>query len=124
MVEEFGDLICHGNGAPLKVITTGANVPDISKAIDLLDAVPPVAGTARPAPATSRRAAGRQRLRQPNLPPGRRWRCGAGDGCTCAARRARLGGGRYAAASGAGGWTDPPWRPAPGRGTGRRTASL
>ena len=29
---------------PLKVFTTGANVPDISKAVDLLDAVPPVAG--------------------------------------------------------------------------------
>ena len=28
----------------MKVLTTGANVPDISKAVDLLDAVPPVAG--------------------------------------------------------------------------------
>jgi transposase len=28
----------------MKVLTTGANVPDISKAIDLLDAVAPVAG--------------------------------------------------------------------------------
>jgi transposase len=28
----------------MKVLTTGANVADISKAVDLLDAVPPVAG--------------------------------------------------------------------------------
>jgi transposase len=28
----------------MRVLTTGANVPEISKAIDLLDAVPPVAG--------------------------------------------------------------------------------
>src|SRR3954452_16473452 len=37
-------LICDGHGTPLKVLTTGGNVPDISKAVDLLDAVPPVAG--------------------------------------------------------------------------------
>src|SRR3954452_8958423 len=37
-------LICDGHGTPLKVLTTGAKVPDISRAVDLLDAVPPVAG--------------------------------------------------------------------------------
>ncbi|WP_373292916.1 IS5 family transposase [Mangrovihabitans endophyticus] len=37
-------LIVDGNGTPMKVLTTGANVPDISKAVDLLDAGPPVAG--------------------------------------------------------------------------------
>src|SRR4051794_37832614 len=36
--------ICDGHGTPLQVLTTAANVPDISKAVDLLDAVPPVAG--------------------------------------------------------------------------------
>ncbi|WP_412740950.1 hypothetical protein [Krasilnikovia sp. MM14-A1259] len=49
-----------GNGTPMKVLTTGANVPDISKAVDLLDAVPPVAGRLdRPRPPI-RGAAGRQ----------------------------------------------------------------
>ena len=33
-----------GKGAPLAVLTTGGNVPDISGAIDLLDVVPPIAG--------------------------------------------------------------------------------
>jgi hypothetical protein len=37
-------LICDGSGTPLKVLTTGGNVPDISKAVELLDAVPPMAG--------------------------------------------------------------------------------
>jgi transposase len=37
-------VITDGAGTPLAVLTTGANVPDISKAVDLLDAVPPVAG--------------------------------------------------------------------------------
>ncbi|MEV6690303.1 transposase [Micromonospora sp. NPDC051196] len=37
-------MITDGDGTPLAVITTGGNVPDISKAVDLLDAVPPIAG--------------------------------------------------------------------------------
>lgn len=32
------------SGHPLAILTTGANIPDISKAVDLLDAVPPIAG--------------------------------------------------------------------------------
>ncbi|WP_405018052.1 IS5 family transposase [Kitasatospora sp. NBC_00070] len=37
-------LICDGNGTPLKVITTGGNVPDITQTLALVDGVPPVAG--------------------------------------------------------------------------------
>ncbi|MFJ8444374.1 IS5 family transposase [Kitasatospora griseola] len=37
-------LICDGNGTPLKVITTGGNVPDITQVLALVDGVPPVAG--------------------------------------------------------------------------------
>nr|WP_296067991.1 IS5 family transposase [uncultured Actinoplanes sp.] len=37
-------LICDGNGTPIYVLTSGANVPDISRAIDLLDGYPPIAG--------------------------------------------------------------------------------
>jgi transposase len=37
-------LICDGNGTPLLVLTSGANVPDISRAIDLLDGSPAIAG--------------------------------------------------------------------------------
>lgn len=37
-------VITDGDDTPLAVITTGGNVRDISKAVDLLDAVPPVAG--------------------------------------------------------------------------------
>ncbi|GLZ02347.1 transposase [Actinoplanes sp. NBRC 103695] len=37
-------LICGGNGTPIYVLTSGANVPDINRAIDLLDGYPPVAG--------------------------------------------------------------------------------
>jgi IS5 family transposase len=37
-------VICDGAGIPLHVITTGGNVPDVTQAIALLDAVPPIAG--------------------------------------------------------------------------------
>ncbi|MFF5475899.1 IS5 family transposase [Streptomyces sp. NPDC012935] len=37
-------LICDGKGTPLHVITTAANVNDITQALDLVDGVPPVAG--------------------------------------------------------------------------------
>jgi transposase len=37
-------LICDGNGTPIYVLTSGANVPDISRAIDLLDGCPAIAG--------------------------------------------------------------------------------
>ena len=37
-------LICDGGGIPLKVITTGGNVNDVSMALDLVDGIAPVAG--------------------------------------------------------------------------------
>nr|WP_157882575.1 IS5 family transposase [Streptomyces silvensis] len=37
-------LICGGRGAPLHVITTAANVNDITQTLDLVDGIPPVAG--------------------------------------------------------------------------------
>jgi transposase len=44
-------LICDGNGTPLLVLTSGANVPDISRAVDLLDLFQPVVGRpGRPRP--------------------------------------------------------------------------
>jgi hypothetical protein len=38
------DLLCDGNGPPIYVLTSGANVTDISRAVDLLDGYPPIAG--------------------------------------------------------------------------------
>lgn len=37
-------LICDGRGTPLKVITTAANVNDVTKTLALVDGIPPVAG--------------------------------------------------------------------------------
>lgn len=37
-------MICDGNGTPIYVLTSGANVPDIKRALDLLDCYPPIAG--------------------------------------------------------------------------------
>ena len=37
-------LICDGNGTPIYVLTSGANVLDISRALDLLDGYLPIAG--------------------------------------------------------------------------------
>ncbi|MFE0372424.1 IS5 family transposase [Streptomyces tendae] len=37
-------LICDGKGTPLHVITTAANVNDITQALALIDGIPPVAG--------------------------------------------------------------------------------
>ncbi|WP_405892783.1 transposase [Streptomyces sp. NBC_01527] len=37
-------LICDGKGTPLHVITTAANVNDITQTINLVDGIPPVAG--------------------------------------------------------------------------------
>ncbi|WUM75049.1 IS5 family transposase [Streptomyces sp. NBC_00328] len=37
-------LICDGKGTPLHVVTTAANVNDITQAVDLVDGIPPVAG--------------------------------------------------------------------------------
>ncbi|MFB7507780.1 transposase [Streptomyces broussonetiae] len=37
-------LICDGKGTPLHVITTAANVDDVTRTLDLVDGIPPVAG--------------------------------------------------------------------------------
>ncbi|MEU1798483.1 IS5 family transposase [Streptomyces californicus] len=37
-------LICDGRGSPLEVITTAANVNDVTKTLALVDGIPPVAG--------------------------------------------------------------------------------
>ncbi|GAA2987280.1 IS5 family transposase [Streptomyces sp. SM10] len=37
-------LICDGRGTPLKVITTAANVNDVTETLALVDGIPPVAG--------------------------------------------------------------------------------
>nr|WSY51688.1 transposase [Streptomyces sp. NBC_00886] len=37
-------LICDGRGTPLRVITTAANVNDITQTLNLVDGIPPVAG--------------------------------------------------------------------------------
>lgn len=37
-------MICDGNGVPLRVITTGGNVPDVTQAIALVDGIRPVRG--------------------------------------------------------------------------------
>ncbi|MFI6686813.1 transposase [Streptomyces sp. NPDC050485] len=36
--------ICDGKGTPLHVITTAANVNDITQTLDIVDGIPPVAG--------------------------------------------------------------------------------
>ena len=37
-------LYCDGRGTPLKVITTAANINDITQTLALIDGIPPVAG--------------------------------------------------------------------------------
>ncbi|MFJ4633497.1 hypothetical protein [Streptomyces sp. NPDC088847] len=37
-------MICDGRGTPLKVITTAANVNDVTQTLALVDGIPPVAG--------------------------------------------------------------------------------
>nr|WP_190112268.1 IS5 family transposase [Streptomyces cinnamoneus] len=37
-------LICDGNGTPFRVITTAANVNDVTRTLALVDGIPPVAG--------------------------------------------------------------------------------
>ncbi|MFE3267076.1 transposase, partial [Streptomyces sp. NPDC059215] len=37
-------LICDGRGTPLHVITTAANVNDITQTLNLVDGIPPVPG--------------------------------------------------------------------------------
>ncbi len=37
-------LICDGHGTPFKVITTAANVNDVTQTLALVDGIPPVAG--------------------------------------------------------------------------------
>ncbi|WNM29292.1 IS5 family transposase [Streptomyces sp. Li-HN-5-11] len=37
-------LICDGRGTPLKIITTAANVNDVTQTLALVDGIPPVAG--------------------------------------------------------------------------------
>ncbi|WP_369076873.1 transposase [Paractinoplanes ovalisporus] len=39
-------LSCDGNGTPIYVLTSGANVPDVKPALDLLDCYPPIVGRA------------------------------------------------------------------------------
>ncbi|WP_405573750.1 transposase [Streptomyces phaeochromogenes] len=48
-------LICDGHGTLLKVITTAANVNDVTQTLALVDSIPPVAGRPR-AQGWSRRA--------------------------------------------------------------------
>ncbi|MFD8941328.1 IS5 family transposase [Streptomyces californicus] len=43
-------LICDGRGTPLKVITTAANVNDVTRTLALVDGIPPVAGRPRRRP--------------------------------------------------------------------------
>ncbi|MFH9370870.1 transposase [Streptomyces anulatus] len=43
-------LICDGRGTPLKVITTAANVNDVTQPLALVDGIPPVAGRPRRRP--------------------------------------------------------------------------
>ncbi|MEV7111119.1 transposase [Streptomyces anulatus] len=40
-------MICDGRGTPLRVITTAANVNDVTQTLALVDGVPPVAGRPR-----------------------------------------------------------------------------
>lgn len=61
-------LITDGVGTPLAVITTGGNVPDISRAVELLDAVPPAGRPAGPTPPAVPGPARRQGLRQRRVP--------------------------------------------------------
>ncbi|WP_405682687.1 transposase [Streptomyces sp. NBC_00057] len=37
-------LICDGRGTPLEVITTAANVNDVSRTLALVNSIPPIAG--------------------------------------------------------------------------------
>lgn len=37
-------MICDGKGTPFTVITTAANVNDVTQALALVDGIPPVAG--------------------------------------------------------------------------------
>ena len=37
-------LICDGKGTPLHVVTTAANVNDVTQTLNLVDGIPPVAG--------------------------------------------------------------------------------
>ncbi|MFH8534723.1 transposase [Streptomyces tendae] len=41
-------LICDGRGAPLKVVTTAANVNDVTLTLALVDGVPPAGRPGRP----------------------------------------------------------------------------
>lgn len=43
-------LICDGRGAPLKVITTAANVNAVTQTLALIDGIPPVEGRPRRRP--------------------------------------------------------------------------
>jgi hypothetical protein len=52
--------ICDGNGTPIYVLTSGANVHDISRTVDLPGDYPPIAGRPQPALSPIRDVAGRQ----------------------------------------------------------------
>ncbi|MFC6567765.1 transposase [Actinoplanes utahensis] len=54
-------LICDGNGTPIYVLTSGANVPDVKRALDLLDCYPADRRTTGPTPPALRDPAGRTR---------------------------------------------------------------
>ncbi|WP_424568285.1 transposase [Streptomyces sp. CH-036] len=56
-------LICDGSGTPLEVITTTANVNDITQTDNLIDGIPPVAGRARPTATAPRVHPGQQGVR-------------------------------------------------------------
>ncbi|MER7379927.1 transposase [Streptomyces lanatus] len=64
--------MCDGRGTPLKVITTAANVNDVTQTLALVDGVPPVAGHPRPSAQATRSPARRRGLRpqpQPRRTP-------------------------------------------------------
>ncbi|MET7388596.1 transposase [Streptomyces sp. NPDC005529] len=53
-------LICNGRGTPLTVITTAANVNDVTQTLTLVAGIPPVAGGPRPSPAATYRSPARR----------------------------------------------------------------
>ncbi len=71
----FEDSVALANAStddvtPIYVLTSGANVPDIKRALDLLDCSPPIRRPSRTAAAPVRRPAGRQGLQQRGVPAG------------------------------------------------------
>jgi hypothetical protein len=61
-------LICDGNGTPFKVITTAANVNDVTQTLALVDGIPPIAGKPGRLRRRPDRPARRQGIRQQPQP--------------------------------------------------------